>query len=118
MFKKLLLTAISLLVKAEEAEEKSFEPAFRWAQSWSDVFLEVKFAANIEKKSCVNLAEEEYTLSEDRTSLFIKARCVDDKKLYKLSLPLYEGVRPTTHSEEEIEMLAGYEEYVVKEEQR
>jgi hypothetical protein len=90
---------------ADTKGEKTYEPAFRWAQNHMEVFLDLKFAEKFEQKSCVNITGEEYTLSEDMGSLLIEARCVEDNKLYKLNLPLYDTVRPLLRSEEELEVV-------------
>ena len=65
--------------------------------------MDLKFAERFEQKSCLNIVEEEYGVSEDGGNLLMTARCAEDNKLYKLNLPLYEPIRPTVLTEEDKE---------------
>lgn len=71
-------------------------PAFRWAQSLTTVYLEVKFATRFDSPACLDLSEHEYKISEDGQWVNISAMCTNDKKLlhYKLSLKLNDAIMP------------------------
>jgi len=82
------------------------------------VFLDLKFAEKFEQKACLNITEEEYGVSEDGGNLLVTARCVEDNKLYKLNLTLYEAIRPSEPTEEDEanrqKDLEEYNEYVIE----
>lgn len=69
-------------------------PAFRWAQSLTIVYLEVKFATRFDSPACLDLSDHEYSISADGQTINIAAMCTNDKKLlhYKLNLKLNDAV--------------------------
>jgi len=76
-------------------------PAFRWAQSLKDVYLEVVFATRLGSPACLDLSEQDFHITEDNSKLHIRALCKNDKKLliYQLDLDLYDQVMPVSHQQ-------------------
>ena len=75
-------------------------PSIRWAQSPNNTLMEVKFATRFDSPACLDIFDQEVTLSHqgNSTTLHISAMCRNDKKLlkYLLNLPLYDGVQDFT----------------------
>lgn len=84
-------------------------PSLRWAQSASNIMMEVKFATRFDSPACLDIFDLEVSLEEgivdseskssevsnlSTTGLHISAMCRNDKKLlkYRLDLQLFDDV--------------------------
>ena len=62
-------------------------PAFRWAQSVNETYLELKYSTRLDSPfACTELFDEVRQFSNNGTSLYIAAMCRSDKKLLKYEL--------------------------------
>ena len=66
-------------------------PAFQWAQSLNQTFLEVKYSTRFDSPACLDIFDTEFHIDNDGRHLYLKAMCRNDKKLlkYELSLDLW-----------------------------
>ena len=86
---------------AVEKEIPTLSPAFRWAQSLNEVFLEVKWATRFDSPACLDTFDYQHSVrtNEDESqSLLVEAMCRNDKTLmrYALDLHLASKVDPET----------------------
>ena len=83
----------ALLAKFEQIPKTIpvISPAFQWAQSLNQTFLEVKFSTRFDSPACLDIFEREFRIDNDGKHLYLKAMCRNDKKLlkYVLSLDLW-----------------------------
>lgn len=56
-------------------------PAFHWAQSLNQTFLEVKYSTRFDSPACLEISNQEFWIGEDGKHLHLKALCRNDKKL-------------------------------------
>ena len=86
----------------------TLSPAFRWAQSLDETFIEVKFATRLDSPACIDLYDKTLDIIEDPISknhtLKLEATCVNDQKLiqYSLSIDLYGRVAPFSSEVNEV----------------
>ena len=69
-------------------------PAFQWAQSLNQTFLEVKFSTRFDSPACLDTFDSEFHIENEGKVLHLSAMCRNDKKLlkYELRLDLYDTV--------------------------
>jgi len=82
-----------LLAKFEQIPKSVpvISPAFQWAQSANQTFLEVKYSTRFDSPACLDIFDTEFRTENDGKRLYLKAMCRNDKKLlkYELSLDLW-----------------------------
>lgn len=85
-------------------------PSIRWAQSPNTTYLEVKFSTRFDSPACLDVFDQQITLSN--RSLSISAMCRNDKKLlkYQLVMELYGNVGPFEVSESAVNDFKAAEE--------
>lgn len=64
------------------------EPAFQWAQSLNQTFIEVKFSTRFDSPACLDLFDKKYEIDQDGKAISVQAMCRNDKKLLQYSLKL------------------------------
>ena len=66
-------------------------PAFQWAQSLNQTFLEVKYSTRFDSPACLDVFDSEWRVEDEGHTLYLAAMCRNDKKLlrYELRLHLY-----------------------------
>jgi hypothetical protein len=86
-------------LEAVPAEIPHIHPAFRWAQSLDNVFIEIKFAKRLDSPGCLDVFDEKVYM--DRDYFNISAYCRVDKVImyYTLELELFDDivVEESTH---------------------
>ena len=83
-----------MLVRDKSQMITVLTPAFRWAQSLNEVFLEVKFATRIDSPACIDLFNK--TIVIESNYVKVEAVCRNDKRLlhYVLEVNLHSHVSP------------------------
>lgn len=68
-------------------------PAFRWAQSLQDIFIEVKWATRFDSPACLETYDHQHKLLDSKT-LLVEAMCKNDIKVlhYRLEVQLSDSV--------------------------
>lgn len=68
------------------------KPAFKWAQSLDNVFIETKFSHRIDAPACSDIFDQKIKITEKHLNLTAKWRRGDDTLMYKLHLNLFDNI--------------------------
>lgn len=103
----LLRRSQSKLYKDLAREDKDvilLKPAFKWAQSLDNVFIETKFSHRLDSPACVDIIDQKIKITETHLNLTAKCRRGDDTLQYKLHLNLFDNINVTASSWEKQSM--------------
>jgi hypothetical protein len=82
-----------MLFRVNTAEDTTLSPAFQWAQSWDNVYLNVKFSSRMDGPTTVlNVVNEEVTMTEDTLSFVAVGK--DKPKRISLHLTFAQQIDP------------------------
>ena len=76
----------------EDREVISIKPAFKWAQSLDNVFIETKFSHRLDSPACSDIIDQKIKITESHLNLTSKWRRGDDTLLFTLHLNLFDKV--------------------------
>ena len=79
-----------------EPEAQVVKPSFRWAQSLTHVFLDVKYSHRIDSAGCSELYEKHYDLTASRLTFHGKCLHSNHKLEFRLDLDFFDVVLPET----------------------
>jgi len=88
----------------EDTEALVIKPAFQWAQSLDNIFIETKFSHRIDAPACVDIFDQKIKITEKHLNLTAKCRQGDDTLHYKLFLNLFDNVNVSSSSWEKQSM--------------
>lgn len=69
---------------------KNIQPAFQWAQSGNDIFINVKFAHKIDAPATLNVEVSNVSMTENKLVL----SATDGRKIFTLDLEFLHGINP------------------------
>jgi hypothetical protein len=68
------------------------KPAFKWAQSLENVFIETKFSHRLDAPACSDVFDQKIKITESHVNLTAKCRRGDDTLQYSLYLNLFDKI--------------------------
>lgn len=88
----------------QDKEAMLIKPAFKWAQSLDNIFIETKFSHRLDAPSCIDILDQKIKITEKYLNLTAKCRRGDDTLHYSLFLNFYDNVNVTASSWEKQSM--------------
>ena len=76
----------------EDRDLLIIKPAFKWAQSLDNVFIETKFSHRLDAPACVDTFDQKIKITESYVNLTAKCRRGDDTLLYQVYLNLFDKI--------------------------
>lgn len=91
-YKRSLSKLISVL--GVEKDPQILKPSFRWAQSLSHIYLDIKFSHRMDAAGCIEVYDKVIDIKEN--SVDFAAKCIhsNHKLKFELTLPLFEKIDP------------------------
>jgi len=80
------------------------KPAFKWAQSLDNIFIETKFSHRLDAPACIDILDQKIKITEKHLNLTAKCRRGDDTLHFKLFLNFYDNVNVSASSWEKQSM--------------
>ena len=88
----------------EDREALVIKPAFKWAQSLDNIFIETKFSHRLDAPACIDIFDQKIKITEKHLNLTAKCRQGDDTLFYHLYLNLFDNVNVSASSWEKQSM--------------
>jgi hypothetical protein len=92
--KRRLDALLNAIVTIKRDQSPQLEPAFQWAQSATDLFINVKMAHKIDAPACIDILDSSTKIQD--TKIAISAQCKDKK--FAMEIELFGEIDPTNSS--------------------